>query len=317
MKKYITLTLLFISTSLFCQWSYESGKTDFDGKYKTSSVRGKGGEYPYQNPLFVINKFDGNGVNFYITDAGYSGCSSKKIFLKFEGDEEIYETENVIAGRNKDSWFIDEIKSLSDGQFVSKLKKHSFLSVRLKSSCGQTDYRFTLKGSTAALNYVLGKEWERVQEEKDELQAGRMRALAKQDSIEKQERILARKLKRKEDSLWFANLESKRVAKKVKDSLDKIQLAKNKKEDAINFAKKCADNKKYIQDKNAKCFMFNEKGKFYKNMQSTSSTKVERGTILYIDLDFKNKVYYKVIFIEEFGKVNFYSPKKVVYNPSL
>lgn len=293
----ILLTImLFVTTSVYGQWTYKSGKTDFDGKYKTSSVRGRGGKFPYSSPLFVVNKFENNSVNFYITDAGYSGCSNKSIYLKFDGDETIYKTKNVYSGKNNESWFLDGIYSLSDMQFVEKLKTHAIVSVRISSSCGQEDYKFSLKGSSAALNFVLGIDWEKKEVEKD--------------SLNKLKIKLENKRKRIKDSLWRVKIEFKRKAIRKKDSLLKVALYNS-------FVKKCSEASEYVEEYSAKCYMYNEKGKFYTNLRDFESTKVKEGKILFIDLSFKNKMFYKVIFIEELGKINVFSPKNTVLEPSL
>ena len=63
------LLLLLFVTSVFQlnaqTWKYDSGGSDFDGKYKSSYVQGKGSEFPYQKPILAINKFDNaNDINF-------------------------------------------------------------------------------------------------------------------------------------------------------------------------------------------------------------------------------------------------------------
>jgi len=49
-------------------WKSSEGGNAFDGKYKTSSVKGKGDNFPYNSPTMVINKFEGEDLNFYISD---------------------------------------------------------------------------------------------------------------------------------------------------------------------------------------------------------------------------------------------------------
>jgi len=78
MNKHILLLFpcIIISNYLIAQkWTYSSGVDPFDGKYKTSSIIGTGGEFPYTNPQFVINLFNDDQLNVYIANAGYAGCS--------------------------------------------------------------------------------------------------------------------------------------------------------------------------------------------------------------------------------------------------
>ena len=71
--KNLIFTLLFsVSLISFGQtWKYSEGGNAFDGKYKTSIVTGIGSNFPYQKPSLVVNKFEGESINFYISDAGY------------------------------------------------------------------------------------------------------------------------------------------------------------------------------------------------------------------------------------------------------
>ena len=75
MKKLLFLSILFfyIQTNVSAQsWKYENGGDAFDGKYKTSFVKGNGSNYPYNKPVLAINKFDKDSqINFYISSAGY------------------------------------------------------------------------------------------------------------------------------------------------------------------------------------------------------------------------------------------------------
>ena len=57
--------LLQFVTSLFQVgaqvWRYDSGGSDFEWKYKTWQMQGKGNEFPYQKP-FIINSQEYNSV---------------------------------------------------------------------------------------------------------------------------------------------------------------------------------------------------------------------------------------------------------------
>ena len=72
MRKIILFTILLCQVTISAQsWSFKSGGNAFDGKYKTSSIKGKGTDFPYNNPLLVINLFKEESLNFYIAEAGY------------------------------------------------------------------------------------------------------------------------------------------------------------------------------------------------------------------------------------------------------
>ena len=167
MKNLLFIFGLLFVCNMYSQWTYSSGKSDFDGSYRTSSVYGVGGKFPYTKPLFVVNKFPDRPLNIYISNAGYSGCNGREIFFKFNNDEKIYKTEYVGNDSSSEIWFITSLKNIKDYDFIEKLKNSSSMSVRIKSDCGSEDYKFRLDGSTKALNYVLGENWAKNKKEKD------------------------------------------------------------------------------------------------------------------------------------------------------
>ena len=59
MKKLLILLTLIPLVSFGQGWTSSEGGSAFDGKYKTSSVMGKGTNFPYTKPVLVVNKFDG------------------------------------------------------------------------------------------------------------------------------------------------------------------------------------------------------------------------------------------------------------------
>lgn len=138
-------------------WKYNSGTSDFDGKYRTATVVGTGGEFPYKTPLFVVNYFENGSLNIYFSNAGYAGCDHKVAYFKFDKDDEIYQSQ-ISTNSDRDIWFVETFvssnKSLKIIDLLEKLKKHSKFSVRLSSDCGQKDYSFGLSGSTAAIDFV-------------------------------------------------------------------------------------------------------------------------------------------------------------------
>lgn len=297
--------ILFIFSVLFAcntysQWTYSSGKTDFDGSYKTSSVRGSGGEFPYKNPSLVVNRFNKESINVYISGAGYSGCEGKKVYFKFDSEETIYETQYVSTDRNNELWFVDDLKDLKLYDFIEKLKENSTLSVRLISNCNQSDYKFSLRGSTRALNFVLGKNWVETQ----------------RDSIKN-----FNKLKRIKDSLEKVNqklkLDSIQKSKKIKDSILKIKNLKLKKDKYDLFVSKCRKYSEYVKDLNTSCKM-TIKGTLVRKVMHHLDNQIDlkKERVVFIDLDFKNRAFYKIKFIEDLGKVNYYTYKKNITEPT-
>lgn len=162
MKNSILLSLIIlISTFSFGQsWSYKSSLNQFDGKYKTASIVGIGGKFPYNQPVFVINTFEkSNRINIYVTNVGFAGCDNKVALIKFDRDSFINRY-TISTNSEGDTWFINEQYIADDETYTAKLleeiKQHSKMFIRLSSDCGQGDYEFPLKGSSTAINFIAG-----------------------------------------------------------------------------------------------------------------------------------------------------------------
>ena len=299
MKKILVLIVLIFSFKGYSQWTYSSGKSDFDGSYKTSSVYGSGGEFPYTKPLFVVNKFSDRTLNIYISNAGYSGCDGREIFFKFNNDEKIYKTEYVGNDSSSEIWFITSLKNIKDYDFIEKLKNSSSMSVRIKSDCGSEDYKFRLDGSTKALNYVLGKNW--VQKEKNKLQ---------------EEILLKRKLlkeKKESDSLFEINYKKRKEERLLKEQAIKEKIKKERELEKEKILMKCKKYFKKYPGKGYDCFVAPGNIKLRKSMHDFENIiPVENGILLLIDDNFKNKVFYKVVDYNNFGPLELYVFKKDV-----
>jgi len=151
MKKNIIIPLLLVMLNVNSQWKYNSGEDKFDGKYRTASVIGNGYEFPYKNPILVINYFEGsNYLNIYLDNCGYSGCDNNQIQIIFDDNKTLYEFD-VSSDKNNEVWFL---KGNVDNLLIS-LKKFNIAYVRIESSCMSRKFKFSLLQSTKAINYVL------------------------------------------------------------------------------------------------------------------------------------------------------------------
>lgn len=262
MKKAIfTIAFSLLPLIIHCQiWTYSQGENPFDGKYKTCSIIGQGSEFPYKNPLFVINVFKGTveDPNIYLANVPYAVCANNHVLIKFDNDT-IYFESDVTTSNGNGNWFLHSIQSNSDfynteddsiksilikytipkyhsvriykeasiksflifeskeyeelflydhnletgywrcvyknqegfvwdkeiidfyknskvtdqevytpikinvrksdykDLFVEAIKNHSIMNIRLTSDCLKTDFRFRLKGSTKAINFIFSK----------------------------------------------------------------------------------------------------------------------------------------------------------------
>ena len=193
MKKLILL-LLFIPLVSFGQgWTSDEGGNAFDGKYKTSTVMGKGNNFPYNKPVLVINKFNGEQLNFYISGGGYfQEKTNIGVLWVFDNEpDNVYSTYDWSISDDGKILFFKEFNSpdgtgkLKPIDIIEKLMLANKVNVRMKDRYGANDIVFSLSGSTKAINFVLPKE------ERDILKASakksREAAKAEKDENEKKQ----------------------------------------------------------------------------------------------------------------------------------
>jgi hypothetical protein len=168
MKTILSLSALLITLTLTAQsWTFSEGGDAFDGKYKTSSVIGKGTDYPYTKPLLVINKFEGEeNINFYISGGGYfqekTGIS---VLWVFDNEpNKIYSTYDwTISSDGKILFFRefnnpDGLARLKPIDIIDKLTLANKVTVRMKDDYGSNDIVFSLSGSSKAINSVIPQD---------------------------------------------------------------------------------------------------------------------------------------------------------------
>ena len=162
MRLSFVLILFSINVSFSQTWKYSSGGNTFDGKYKVSSITGYGTDFPYDSPKLFINKFDDGIVNFYISGAGYfpSVTSTK---WAFDNEPGIF-YESLYTSTNEDSKIIffnrfrNPVTNLELDRFeiIEKLTMANFVEIRITTSFSKNDLKFSLSGSSRAIDYVLG-----------------------------------------------------------------------------------------------------------------------------------------------------------------
>ena len=167
MKKLLFLSVLFlyIQINVSAQsWKYENGGDAFDGKYKTSFVKGTGSNYPYNKPILAINKYDtSTAVNFYISSAGYfqEGTDVNIMWVFNTEPDVIYSTYDWSYSSDGKTIFLREFNDpksdnkISKYEFMEKLKSASKVSVRTSDKYGKNNLTFSLSGSTKAIDFVL------------------------------------------------------------------------------------------------------------------------------------------------------------------
>lgn len=153
--------MLLIPLSLSGQkWIYKLEKNAFDGDYKFAYVTGKGGSFPYHSPRMIINYFaKTGGLNIFFSGAGYAGCDDKIIYFKFDNQENVISCEALTDDENE-VWFFTFENDQAIKALLDMIKASKVLHVRLKSSCYQADYEFSLAGSSVAIDFVCKEFFE-------------------------------------------------------------------------------------------------------------------------------------------------------------
>jgi len=177
MKKLLYI-LLFIPLFAFGQvWIFDEGGNPFDGEYKTAQITAQSGEFPYHESKLVINLFNQNKVNVYITESGYfQSTSNLEVLWVFDNEPNtIYGSRYHSVSNDGETIFFsgiyssDPYEELSKFELIEKLKKSNEVSVRIKDSYSRNDVKYSLLGSSRALNYVLGDYFHqtKIQQEKE------------------------------------------------------------------------------------------------------------------------------------------------------
>ncbi len=144
---------------LFAQgWKVSSGESDFDGRYTSAVCRGSGGSYPYSVPLLVINNYNKNSINFYITDFGYGGCDYNDVKFLFDKTREY--SANITVNDEKDILFFTSFTGdagiVLNELIFNEMLISKRLAIRIQNSCYSRDFIFDLNGAASALDKVVG-----------------------------------------------------------------------------------------------------------------------------------------------------------------
>lgn len=163
MKVSVAVFLLLISSTVLCQsWTYGSEEDTFTGKYSYAQVVGTSNDRTYPNPILTINR-NGDEIrtSFFITNIGFI-CEGISVMFKFDDVPNIYKNDEICRFSNKsgaiffpDKYLKNEIEKIIKPEFYELMKKHNVLHIRIEDGCNVKDCKFSLSGSTKALNHVL------------------------------------------------------------------------------------------------------------------------------------------------------------------
>ena len=222
-------------------WQYSETNDPFDGKVIFVKSRGSGGTFPYSNPTFVVRyKEKSDDLEIFITDLGYSGCDDNLIRISFDDNSDNVVGYNVGESVGNDAVFF---RSSSFIGLINNLKSYSKMSVRFVNSCDINTFKYSLFGSSAALDKLLNQtkrynpkaikerlelaEKRRIQEEKERKEEIRL----KNEREEKRKAI--EDAKENAVNKEFERLKDSIIANDIPES--EITFLKNSIIDALNL----------------------------------------------------------------------------------
>lgn len=141
-------------------WKFETANNDFDGKIKIASQTSSIGTNIIYKPTLAINT-NNNGLttNFYIKDFGLILGDDVSVWLKFDNDDSLYYAKISISENGKVIFILnarnDNDDIFSKIELYKKLESASRVSIRIQDKYSKDDYRFSLKGSSKAINQVV------------------------------------------------------------------------------------------------------------------------------------------------------------------
>ena len=245
-KNIIILVAFLICLTGYSQvWKYDSGGNAFDGKYRSANVIGTCSDFPYNKPALCLNIFKERNMNLYIANSGYySDEKDVQIMFIFSNEPKtIYYSGEISLSKDKETIFLLSFKSgtsryLDRIDFINKLKKSSRLDVRIKSEYKNRDIKFSLSGSTKALNYVLTKNYiNHLSKIEEEIESNVREEELKLDSIAKVQEL-------KLDSIAKANeiekLKEGASIVRIESILSELGINKNETSYTINDIKRKA-----------------------------------------------------------------------------
>jgi len=160
-KTLLILTAILAFNSVNAQWYYKTKKSDFSKDYKIAYALGTGNNWPYEDvSLFVRNR--DSELDVFVSGFGYfSDYSSDEHELKIVVDGgEIYTAKYLSVSTSNESLFLGDFTNES-GEVVSiefilnLMREGSKMSIRTYNGSDYNTAKFTLSGSTKAINFVL------------------------------------------------------------------------------------------------------------------------------------------------------------------
>lgn len=154
--KNILLIVILLVANISGQWKYYSGANKIDGDYRTSMIIGDG-PIPYGTPEFVVSLFNEHTIKINISGIGYLGCGGRKVKFVFDDAHHFYEADVMSIDKNNKILFMESFYRLSTSEFIQKLTNHSKMSVFVSDDCGKGEWKFSLSGSSKAIDFVLSE----------------------------------------------------------------------------------------------------------------------------------------------------------------
>ena len=165
MKKLLLLLLCVPFIGFGQTWKYRSGGNDFDGKYRTAYVTGTGNDWPYDSPQLVVNYWeDSKRLNLYIAEAGYyTYDSGTRVYFSFSNENEmVYVCNDLSYSSDNEEVFMGNFylrdnynEKFDKIEIIKKLMNASYVNIRISNDYGKNTMKFSLRGSTKAIKFVI------------------------------------------------------------------------------------------------------------------------------------------------------------------
>jgi len=165
MKKLLLLLLCVPFIGFGQTWKYRSGGNDFDGKYRTAYVTGTGNDWPYDSPQLVVNYWEENeDLNLYISKSGYfTSGSGTTVYLSFSNENGmVYVSDDLSYSIDNEEVFMGNFylrdnynEKFDKIEIIKKLMNASYVNIRISNDYGKNTMKFSLRGSTKAIKFVI------------------------------------------------------------------------------------------------------------------------------------------------------------------
>ena len=155
----VAVTMLAFTFQSNAQWTTGTTDSDFDEGKKYAHASGEGDNYPYKDVSFLIREDGYNNNALWVSGFGYfSDYNQSELEVKIRVDKgEIFTFSGSELGTstsNKALFIVSINRKVS--RLIKAMKNGSRMTIRTFNGSDYNTGKFTLRGSTRAINFVGG-----------------------------------------------------------------------------------------------------------------------------------------------------------------